>query len=103
MPAGKHSTKGVGKTEPDSADYSEIEGVKVPFGQGVKKDVESDLLYNEYIVYDVAQVRIILYIKYIKAFKHRFSCVKRVIKNKNLFSFQIQAKYLFQLKFDYAT
>ena len=62
MPAGKHSTKGVGKTEPDSADYSEIEGVKVPFGQGVKKDVESDLLYNEYIVYDVAQVKIILYI-----------------------------------------
>lgn len=70
LPAGKHSTKGVGKTEPDSADYSEIEGVKVPFGQGVKKEVESDLLYNEYIVYDVAQ---------------------------------IQAKYLFQLKFDYAT
>ena len=81
MPAGKHSTKGVGKTEPDSADYSEIEGVKVPFGQGVKKDVESDLLYNEYIVYDVAQVRIILYIKYIKALHmqniHVFSCVKK--------------------------
>ena len=83
MPAGKHSTKGVGKTEPDSADYSEIEGVKVPFGQGVKKEVESDLLYNEYIVYDVAQVRIILYIKYIQAlhmkktFKYVFSCVKK--------------------------
>ena len=58
LPAGKHSVKGVGKTEPDPAEYSEVDGARVPFGKGVKKDTNSDLLYNEYIVYDVAQVSI---------------------------------------------
>ena len=56
LPAGKHSTKGVGKTEPDSSEYTEIDGAKVPYGKGTKKDIKSDLLYNEYIVYDVSQV-----------------------------------------------
>jgi len=58
LPKGKHSTKGVGKTSPDPADFTELDGSKVPFGAGVKAaDVDSALLYNEYIVYDVAQVQ----------------------------------------------
>ena len=55
-PPGKHSTKGIGKTEPDPSDCAEIDGVHVPLGKGVKRELESDLLYNEYVVYDVAQV-----------------------------------------------
>merc|ERR1712179_156189 len=66
---GFHSTKGVGKTGPDPAGLKELEGVKVPTGTGVKDtNLKTDLLYNEYIVYDVAQV---------------------------------QAKYLFRMKFNY--
>merc|ERR1712203_879565 len=42
---GKHSTKGVGKTAPDPAEKADIEGSEIPLGKGVKKDVESDLLY----------------------------------------------------------
>ena len=64
LPKGKHSCKGVGKTEPDPSEFGEIGGAKVPFGKGVKterfetdKSLRSDLLYNEYIVYDSAQVK----------------------------------------------
>lgn len=64
LPKGTHSCKGVGKTEPDPTDVGEIDGVKVPYGKGLKtkkfeddKNLRSDLLYNEYIVYDVAQVK----------------------------------------------
>ena len=64
LPMGMHSTKGVGKTEPDPKVFAELDGAKVPFGQGVKperflndKSLRSDLLYNEYIVYDIAQVK----------------------------------------------
>lgn len=35
-----------------------IAGVQVPCGKGIKHLVETELLYNEYIVYDVDQVRI---------------------------------------------
>ena len=83
---GLHSTKGIGKTEPDPAGSKELDGCKVilkkwtchtswtppkvkiwriattetlqvPAGAGVKDSSrKTDLLYNEYIVYDVAQV-----------------------------------------------
>ena len=110
LDAGLHSTKGVGKTEPDPAGDKELDGckvirrcrqwlcvvaesrqksnlngckviwrdwwcsrfyilpkkpevylnlifIKVPTGSGVKdNNKKTDLLYNEYIVYDVAQV-----------------------------------------------
>merc|ERR1712062_274344 len=46
LPTGFHSTKGLGKTEPDPSDFSEIDGSHIPLGKGVKKDLESDLLYN---------------------------------------------------------
>lgn len=59
-PAGYHSTKGCGQTEPDpSTAVLTKEGVKVPCGEPSKSGaVGSSLLYNEYIVYDVGQINI---------------------------------------------
>jgi len=55
---GLHSTKGVGKTEPSAEGWKDLDGVKVPCGKGQKDESKkTDLLYNEYIVYDVAQVQ----------------------------------------------
>jgi len=57
LPSGFHSTKGVGKTEPDPTLTKTIDGSLVPVGKGVKdSNKKTDLLYNEFIVYDVAQV-----------------------------------------------
>merc|ERR1712079_663586 len=58
LPKGKHSCKGVCKTTPGPSETTEIDGAQVPYGKGVKQsDVpKTDLLYNEYIVYDVGQV-----------------------------------------------
>ena len=69
LPTGYHSTKGVGRTSPDPSKITTIDGATVPYGTPVKDDAkDTALLYNEYIVYDVAQ---------------------------------INAKYLFELKFNY--
>ena len=58
LPTGKHSCRGVGKTAPDPAETTQLDGIEVPYGKGVKQYVEkTDLLYNEYIVYDVAQIQ----------------------------------------------
>ncbi|KXJ68804.1 hypothetical protein RP20_CCG001602 [Aedes albopictus] len=59
LPADKHSTKGVGRTQPDPKQaYVRPDGVEIPLGKGVTQDPKmmTSLLYNEYIVYDVAQV-----------------------------------------------
>ncbi|KAK3578700.1 hypothetical protein CHS0354_008557 [Potamilus streckersoni] len=60
LPKGKHSTKGCGRTIPDPTKaYTGPDDVVIPMGQGVDASVnKSSLLYNEYIVYDVAQVNI---------------------------------------------
>lgn len=60
LPPGKHSTKGVGATYPNAAQQKVTEdGVIVPCGKPVTdKNLNSSLLYNEYIVYDVAQVQV---------------------------------------------
>lgn len=60
LPAGKHSTKGVGKTSPDpTAAHTRADGVVIPRGKPVVNDkLRSSLLYNEYIVYDVAQAHV---------------------------------------------
>lgn len=59
LPKGKHSCKGVGRTQPDPAASKIIDGVEVPCGKGIKqKGAKSSLLYNEYIVYDIAQVNV---------------------------------------------
>lgn len=61
LPKGKHSTMGCGQTQPDPQNvYKTEDGVEVPYGKGVsaKFNKTSALLYNEYIVYDVAQVKV---------------------------------------------
>lgn len=60
LPAGKHSTKGLGRTAPDPAGQLVTDkGVVVPKGQAKPTSVShTSLLYNEYIVYDVAQISI---------------------------------------------
>lgn len=57
LPAGKHSCKGVGKTSPDpSLEKTLPDGVKVPIGTGIQSnDLNTSLLYNEYIIYDASQ------------------------------------------------
>lgn len=60
LPDDKHSVKGVGKTYPNpGAEFTRDDGVKIPVGTPTTDDnIKSTLLYNEYIVYDVAQVKI---------------------------------------------
>ncbi len=71
--AGKHSTWGIGKTCPDpAAARTTAEGASVPMGKGVPNSYleehlaalqaagaakRSELLYNEFIVYDTSQIR----------------------------------------------
>ena len=66
LPADKHSTKGCGKTAPPQSSYVDVNGTLVPLGEGESASVNGSLLYNEYIVYDVSQIRM----KYL--FKMRF-------------------------------
>ncbi|XP_011882597.1 PREDICTED: poly [ADP-ribose] polymerase isoform X2 [Vollenhovia emeryi] len=73
LPKGKHSTLGRGTTQPDPQKvYKTKDGVEVPYGKGVstKLDKNSALLYNEYIVYDVAQVKVRYLIK--MNFKYKY-------------------------------
>ena len=63
LPAGKHSTKGLGKTAPNPAEAITLpDGVVVPLGKPVTADYagkrQLSLMYNEYIVYHVEQLRI---------------------------------------------
>lgn len=71
LPEGKHSTKGLGKTVPDpKMAETRKGGVIVPMGKPiVAKDLKSELLYNEYIVYDAAQVNV----KYLLKMKFDYS------------------------------
>ncbi|XP_030543276.1 poly [ADP-ribose] polymerase 2 isoform X2 [Rhodamnia argentea] len=59
LPAGKLSTKGVGATSPDPSEAQALEdGVVVPLGRPKEQsDCKGALLYNEYIVYNVDQIR----------------------------------------------
>jgi poly [ADP-ribose] polymerase len=57
LPPDTHSTKGCGKNAPPESTYSDLDGVKVPLGKGEATMHNGSLLYNEYIVYDIAQVR----------------------------------------------
>ncbi|XP_070576368.1 poly [ADP-ribose] polymerase 1-like [Ptychodera flava] len=69
-PAGKHSTKGIGSTAPEqSASMTLDDGVVVPLGKGTTSGTtRTSLLYNEYIVYDVAQIEM----KYLCQMKFNF-------------------------------
>ncbi|EPQ16369.1 Poly [ADP-ribose] polymerase 1 [Myotis brandtii] len=69
LPKGKHSVKGLGKTTPDPSASITLDGVEVPLGNGVSSGVDdTSLLYNEYIVYDTAQVNL----KYLLKLKFNF-------------------------------
>lgn len=60
LPKDKHSTWGKGKTYPNPAESLTLDdGVTVPYGKAVKdQGLKSSLLYNEFIVYDAAQVNV---------------------------------------------
>jgi len=61
LPPGCLSTKGCGTTQPSEAGFRTLkDGVVVPCGVGEKSTLPqpSSLLYNEYIVYSVSQIRI---------------------------------------------
>lgn len=59
LPAGKLSTKGVGETAPDPSEFCTLpDGVVVPLGIPKKQSATRvSLLYNEFIVYNVEQIR----------------------------------------------
>ncbi|XP_010522166.1 PREDICTED: poly [ADP-ribose] polymerase 1 [Tarenaya hassleriana] len=59
-PRGKHSTKGLGKKVPHEQDFVKWrDDVTVPCGKPVASKVKaSELMYNEYIVYNTAQVKL---------------------------------------------
>uniref|UniRef100_A0AAY4B7G1 Poly [ADP-ribose] polymerase n=1 Tax=Denticeps clupeoides TaxID=299321 RepID=A0AAY4B7G1_9TELE len=59
LPKGKHSVKGLGRSAPDPSATVKLDGVDVPLGKGINTNIDdTSLLYNEYIVYDVAQVNL---------------------------------------------
>lgn len=64
-PEGKHSTKGLGKKIPDMSEYVKWKNeVVVPSGKPISSTVKaSELMYNEYIVYNTAQVSFLHSIK----------------------------------------
>ncbi|XP_062849781.1 poly [ADP-ribose] polymerase 2 [Trichomycterus rosablanca] len=61
LPSGKHSTKGLGQTAPDPKNSTTLDGATVPNGPGLKTGLGRgggySLLYNEFVVYDPAQIR----------------------------------------------
>ncbi|XP_028781929.1 poly [ADP-ribose] polymerase 2-like [Neltuma alba] len=59
LPEGKLSTKGVGEIAPDMSEAQTLEdGLIVPLGKPKKRaGMKVDLLHNEYIVYNVDQIR----------------------------------------------
>lgn len=73
LPSGKHSTKGLGQTAPDPKTSVALNGVTVPLGPSVKTGVGQkggySLLYNEYIVYNPAQIQM----KYLLRVQFNFS------------------------------
>lgn len=60
LPKDKQSVKGVGKYYPDPNEiHVRPDGVKLPLGKPLEDNaIKASLLYNEYIVYDSAQVKI---------------------------------------------
>lgn len=59
-PKGKHSTKGIGETRPDpKGAHTRKDGSIIPMGKPITdKSIPTSLLYNEYIVYETAQVNL---------------------------------------------
>lgn len=56
LPDNKHSTKGCGKNAPSEG--QKLGDVYVPNGEGKPVNIsQGSLLYNQFIVYDVAQIK----------------------------------------------
>ncbi|KAJ8749589.1 hypothetical protein K2173_026238 [Erythroxylum novogranatense] len=72
LPDGKQSTKGVGETGPALSEARTLEdGVLVPLGKQKKQlGLKGSLLYNEYIVYDVDQIRMRYVVQVNFKYKH---------------------------------
>lgn len=70
-PQGKNSTKGLGKQIPKQSEFAKWrDDVVVPCGKPVPSKVKaSELMYNEYIVYNTAQVKMQFLLKV--RFKHK--------------------------------
>lgn len=60
LPKGKHSCYGKGRTMPDPKEsFIRDDGVEIPLGNPITNEsLKSSLLYNEFIVYDIAQVNV---------------------------------------------
>lgn len=59
LPDGKHSTKGVGRIAPQPENFVDLDGAIVPMGPGVQTNLPGcSLMYNEFIVYKVEQIKI---------------------------------------------
>jgi len=60
LPKDKHSTKALGHKAPPESSYEEIEkGIKIPLGKPEDTAYQnSSCWHNEFIIYDVSQVRI---------------------------------------------
>eukprot|EP00828_Plagiopyla_frontata_P046435 TRINITY_DN8248_c0_g1_i4.p1 TRINITY_DN8248_c0_g1~~TRINITY_DN8248_c0_g1_i4.p1 ORF type:complete len:256 (-),score=42.65 TRINITY_DN8248_c0_g1_i4:125-892(-) len=56
LPPGKLTTKACGKYQPE-ASQTELNGFKVPLGKPETVSVLGSLQYNEYVVYDVNQIK----------------------------------------------
>ncbi|XP_027009409.2 poly [ADP-ribose] polymerase 2 isoform X2 [Tachysurus fulvidraco] len=75
LPSGKHSIKGLGQTAPDPKNVTTLDGVTVPMGPVVRtSEGHSEgysLLYNEYVVYNPAQIRM----KYLLKIQFNYSAL----------------------------
>ncbi|XP_001947212.1 poly [ADP-ribose] polymerase [Acyrthosiphon pisum] len=60
LPPGKHSCMGIGRTKPNPAESLFIEDkIEVPLGKPISSNInDTSLLYNEFIVYDISQVKL---------------------------------------------
>ncbi|KAJ8686796.1 hypothetical protein QAD02_022590 [Eretmocerus hayati] len=73
LPHGMHSTWGRGQTQPDPAKSVKLaNGIEVPCGPATPAQLaqRSSLLYNEFIVYDIAQVKVEYLVKL--KFDHKY-------------------------------
>ncbi len=60
LPAGKHSTRGVGRSQPHAGGAVTLaDGLTVPCGAIETKEVPGAALqYNEFVVYDTSQIKL---------------------------------------------
>lgn len=89
-PEGKHSTKGLGKNIPLESEYARWrDGIVVPCGKPVPSKLKaSELMYNEYIVYDTAQVSYLVFYHLSLVFQNIVCHFLSMLMNFNLYVIQ---------------